>query len=40
VRYHLENAWRAKLEIGALRADSVLMETVTIVCDNLQRVSV
>lgn len=41
-RYHLENAWPAKLEIGSLLAgsSSVLTETVTLVCDHLQRVSV
>jgi hypothetical protein len=41
-RYHLENAWPAKIEIGALKAGAseVLMETVTIVCEHLQRVSV
>jgi phage tail-like protein len=40
-RYNLENAWPAKLEIGSLRAgaSSILMETVTLVCDNLQRVA-
>ena len=40
-RYNLENAWPAKLEIGALRAgaSSVLLETVTLVCENLQRVA-
>ena len=40
-RYHLENAWPAKLEIGSLRAGAseVLMETVTLVCDHLQRVA-
>ena len=40
-RYHLENAWPAKLEIGSLRvgSSSVVMETVTLVCDRLQRVS-
>jgi phage tail-like protein len=40
-RYHLENAWPAKLEIGSLSAGAseVLMETVTLVCDHLQRVS-
>ena len=34
-RYHLENAWPSKMEIGALKAGSteVLMETVTIVCE-------
>lgn len=41
-RYHLENAWPAKLEIGSLLAgsSSVLTETVTLVCDHLQRMSV
>jgi len=40
-RYHLENAWPAKLEIGGLKAgaSSVLIETVTLACDHLQRVS-
>jgi phage tail-like protein len=40
-RYHLENAWPAKLEIGGLKADAgtALMETVTLVCDRIQRVS-
>ena len=40
-RYHLENAWPCKIELGALRAGSseVLTETVTIVCDHLQRVA-
>jgi phage tail-like protein len=40
-RYHLEMAWPSKLEIGALKAGAseVLMETVTIVCENIQRVS-
>ena len=40
-RYHLENAWPAKLEIGSLRvgSSSVVMETVALVCDRLQRVS-
>ena len=41
-RYRLENAWPAKLEIGALKAgaSAVLMETVTLVCERIQRVSV
>jgi phage tail-like protein len=41
-RYNMENAWPAKLEIGALKAGSneVLMETVTIVCEHIQRVAV
>lgn len=38
-RYHLENAWPSKIELGALRAGSseVLTETITIVCDHLMR---
>ncbi|TDV46186.1 phage tail protein [Actinophytocola oryzae] len=41
-RYHMENAWPSVVEIGALKAgaNDVLMETVTIVCETLQRVSV
>jgi phage tail-like protein len=41
-RYHLEHAWPSKLEVGALKAGAseVLMETVTIVCEHIQRVSV
>jgi phage tail-like protein len=41
-RYLLEHAWPSKLEIGALKAGSseVLMETVTIVCERIQRVAV
>ncbi|HSV65916.1 MAG TPA: phage tail protein [Mycobacteriales bacterium] len=40
-RYHLEQAWPAKLEIGALKAGAsdVLMETVQIVCEHIQRVA-
>lgn len=40
-RYHLEHAWPSKLEIGALKAGAseVLMETVTIVCERLQRIA-
>ena len=40
-RYHMEHAWPAKIEIGALKAGAseVLMETVTIVCERLQRVA-
>jgi phage tail-like protein len=40
-RYHLEMAWPSKLEIGALKAGSseVLMETVTIVSERIQRVA-
>ena len=42
VRYNLTNAWPSKLEIGALKAgaSSVLMETVTLVAEFIQRVSV
>ena len=41
-RYHLENAWPSKVEVSALQAGSgeVLMETVTLACDRLQRVGV
>jgi phage tail-like protein len=41
-RYYLENAWPAKIEIGSLKAGAseVLMETVTIVCEHIDRVSV
>jgi phage tail-like protein len=41
-RYHLENAWVPKIEIGALKAGSgeVLYETVTLACERLQRVAV
>jgi len=40
-RYYLENAWPSAIEVGALRAGAseVLMETVTLVCESLQRVS-
>jgi len=41
-RYHLENAWPAKLETRGLKAEdgsSALIETVTLVCDHLRRVS-
>src|SRR5262245_30634785 len=41
-RYHMENAWPSIVKVGALKAgaNDVLMETVTIVCETLQRVSV
>jgi hypothetical protein len=41
-RYHLTEAWPAKIEIGALKAGAseVLMEKVTIVCEFIQRTSV
>jgi phage tail-like protein len=41
-RYHLTDAWPAKVEIGALKAGAseVLMETVTMTCEFIQRVSI
>jgi phage tail-like protein len=41
-RYHLTDAWPQKVEITELKAGAseVLMETVTLTCDFLQRVSV
>jgi phage tail-like protein len=41
-RYHLVHAWPSKLQIGALKAGAseVLMETVTIVCEHIQRISI
>lgn len=41
-RYHLENAWVPRIEIGALKAGSseVLYETVTLACERLRRVAV
>ncbi|WP_035791586.1 phage tail protein [Kitasatospora mediocidica] len=40
-RYYLSDAWPSKLEIGALKAGAseVLMETVTVVCERIIRVS-
>ena len=40
-RYHLMHAWPSKIEIGALKAGAseVLMETVQIVCEHIQRVA-
>ena len=40
-RYHLANAWPSKLEVGALKAGAseVLMETVTLTCEHIQRVA-
>ena len=40
-RYHLTNAWPSKIEIGALKAGAseVLIETVTIVAERIERVS-
>ena len=41
-RYHLTDAWPQKLEIGALKAggSEVLMETVTMAAEFIQRVSI
>jgi len=41
-RYHLTNAWPSKLEIGGLKAgaSAVLLETVTLSAEFIQRVSV
>ena len=38
-KYWLQNAWPSKLEVAGLKAgaSTVLMETVTLVCENLQR---
>jgi phage tail-like protein len=40
-RYHLEMAWPSKLEVGGLKAGAseVLYETVTLVCEHIQRVA-
>jgi phage tail-like protein len=40
-RYHMEMAWPSKLEVGGLKAGAseVLYETVTIVCEHIQRVA-
>jgi phage tail-like protein len=41
-RYFLENAWPSKMEVGTLKAGAseVLMETVTMTAEFIQRVSV
>jgi phage tail-like protein len=41
LRYHLESAWPSRLEIAKFKAGHAepLMETVTIVCERIQRVS-
>ncbi len=41
-RYHLTSAWPQKIEIGALKAGAseVLMETLTMTCEHIQRVAV
>ncbi len=40
-RYFFENAWPAKIELGAVKAGAgeVLMETVTLTAESLQRVA-
>jgi phage tail-like protein len=40
-KYNLTEAWPSKIEVGALKAGAseVLFETVTIVCEFIQRVS-
>jgi phage tail-like protein len=40
-RYHLEGAWPAKLEISGVKAGAseVLHETVTLTCEDIQRVA-
>ncbi len=40
-RYLFENAWPAKIELGAVKAGAgeVLMETVTLTAESLQRVA-
>ncbi len=41
-RYHLNNAWPTKIELAGLRSgtNEVLMESVTITCESLTRMSV
>ena len=41
VKYWLERAWPAKIDIGAMKAGSseIMLETVTLVCEYIQRVS-
>jgi phage tail-like protein len=40
-RYHLESAWPSKVEISGLKAGAseVLYETVTLTCEDIQRVA-
>jgi phage tail-like protein len=40
-RYHLENAWPAKIEVEGVKAGAseVLLERTTFVCDDLRRVA-
>jgi phage tail-like protein len=42
-RYHLTDAWPQKIEIGALKSPSgvsALTETITLICEFLQRVAI
>lgn len=41
-RYYLQNAWPSKIDVGSLKAGAteVVMETVTMTCEFIQRVSV
>jgi phage tail-like protein len=39
-RYHLTDAWPQKIEVTMADRSGVLMETVTMTCDFMQRVSV
>jgi phage tail-like protein len=39
-RYHLSEAWPRTLEVRTDEASGILIETVTLICDFLQRVSV
>jgi phage tail-like protein len=40
-RYHMQNAWPSMVKVSAMKAgdNAVLMETVTLVCEHLQRVN-
>jgi phage tail-like protein len=40
-RYHLESAWPSKVEISGLKAGAseVLYETVTLVCNKIERLN-
>ena len=38
-KYHLESAWPAKVDVLKSGSSDVLMETVTIVCEDIQRVA-
>jgi phage tail-like protein len=38
-RYHLENAWPSKVDVSSLEASGGLRERVTLVCDDVIRVT-